>query len=40
MKAFVAACVAAAVLWQVDVGFNDGRYTDVVKRAVMNVLKR
>jgi hypothetical protein len=38
MKAFIAACVAAAFLWGIDVEFNDGRYTDVIKRAVKSAL--
>jgi hypothetical protein len=33
MKALVAACIAAGVLWAVDVEMNGGRYSDVIKRA-------
>ena len=31
MKQFLAACVAIAVLWAIDVEFNDGRYAKVVR---------
>jgi hypothetical protein len=40
MRAFIAACIAVGILWAVDVQFNDGRYSDVVKVAVKNVLQR
>jgi hypothetical protein len=40
MKAFIAACVAIGILWGIDVEFNGGRYTDVVKRAVKSGLPR
>jgi len=36
MRAFI----AVGILWAVDVQFNDGRYSDVVKVAVKNVLQR
>jgi hypothetical protein len=32
MKQVLAACIAIAVLWVVDVEFNDGRYSAVVKQ--------
>jgi hypothetical protein len=38
MKAFIAACMAIGILWALDVEMNGGRYSDVVKMAVVNVL--
>jgi hypothetical protein len=40
MKAFIAACVAIGILWGIDVEFNNGRYSDIVQRAVKSVLPR
>ena len=40
MKAFLAACVAVGILWGIDTEFNNGRYTDVVKRVVKSALSR
>jgi hypothetical protein len=40
MKAFFAAAVAVGILWGVDIEFNNGRYSDVVKHAVQSVLAR
>jgi hypothetical protein len=40
MKAFIAACVAIAILWGVDVEFNGGRYSSVIMNAVKSVLPR
>jgi hypothetical protein len=40
MKTFVAACIAAAIVWGVDVEFNNGRYTEVVKTAIRSALAR
>ncbi len=40
MKGFIAAFIAIGVLWLVDVQLNDGRYGDVVKKAVTSVLPR
>jgi hypothetical protein len=40
MRAIVAACIAVGVLWAVDVEMNGGRYSDVVKKAVVSVLPR
>jgi len=40
MKLFVAGLVALGILWAIDVQFNGGRYSDVVKVALMNVLRR
>jgi hypothetical protein len=40
MKAFLAACVAIGILWGIDIEFNNGRYTDVVKRVAKSVLPR
>jgi hypothetical protein len=38
MKAFVAALVTVAVLCVVDSEYNDGRYTQVIKRAVTSLV--
>jgi hypothetical protein len=40
MKAFFAGCVAVGILCGIDLEFNNGRYTDVVKLAVKNMLGR
>jgi hypothetical protein len=40
MKGFIAACIAVGVLWVVDAEMNDGRYGNVVKKAVTSVLPR
>ena len=40
MKQFLAACVAIAVLWVIDVEFNGGRYSVVVKRAFNSIVAR
>jgi hypothetical protein len=40
MKQPLADCVAIAVLWAIDVEFNDGRYTAVVKRAFSSMVVR
>ena len=40
MKAFLAACVAVGILWGIDIEFNNGRYTDVVKRVLKSALPR
>jgi hypothetical protein len=40
MKALIAACVAAAILWGIDVEFNGGRYSAVIKGAVKSALPR
>jgi hypothetical protein len=40
MKAFVAACISAGVLWAVDVQMNGGRYSAVVKEVIKSVLPR
>ncbi len=40
MKAFLAACVAIGILWGIDTEFNNGRYADVVMRAVKSALPR
>jgi hypothetical protein len=40
MKAFLAAGIAAGILWGIDVEFNNGRYTDIVKRAAKSTLTR
>lgn len=34
MKAFVAALIAAGALYAADSYFDDGRYTEVIKRAI------
>jgi hypothetical protein len=38
MRGFVALCFTVGILWVVDVEGNGGRYSDVVKKAVMSVL--
>ena len=40
MKAFIAAFIAVGVLWFMDVELNDGRYSDVVKKAVIGFLPK
>ena len=40
MKAFVAACIAAGILWGVDVKLNDGRYSVVVQNVVVGALPK
>jgi hypothetical protein len=40
MKQFLAACVAIAVLWAIDVQYNEGRYSAVVKRAFNSIVAR
>jgi hypothetical protein len=37
MKAFVAALIAAGILFAVDKDYNDGRYTEVIQRAITSV---
>jgi hypothetical protein len=37
MKAFVAALIAAGILFAVDKDYNDGRYTEVIQRAISSV---
>jgi rhamnogalacturonyl hydrolase YesR len=38
MKAFCAALIAAAILYVVDLRYNDGRYTQVLQQAVTSLL--
>lgn len=38
MKAFVAAVIAAAILYAVDFQYNDGRYAQVLQQAVTSLL--
>jgi hypothetical protein len=40
MKQILAACVAIAVLWVIDVEFNNGRYSAVVQRAFKYIVVR
>jgi hypothetical protein len=40
MKAFVAACIAAGILWSVDVKLNDGRYSAVVQNVVVSAIPK
>jgi hypothetical protein len=40
MKGFIAVCITVGILWVVDIEINGGRYSDVVKKAVMSVLPR
>lgn len=39
MRLVVATLIAIAALWAIDVQFNDGRYSDVVKLAARNLLR-
>jgi hypothetical protein len=38
MKAFVAAIIAAGILYLVDTEYNEGRYTAVIKQAITSVI--
>jgi hypothetical protein len=38
MKAFVAALIAAGILYFVDSEYNDGRYTALLQRAITTVI--
>jgi hypothetical protein len=38
MKAFVAALIAAGILYLVDSEYNDGRYTAAIKQAITSVI--
>jgi hypothetical protein len=38
MKAFAAMLIAAGFLYFVDLGINDGRYAEVIRRAITSVL--
>jgi hypothetical protein len=40
VKQILAGCVAIAVLWAIDVEFNDARYAAVVKRAFNSIVAR
>jgi hypothetical protein len=40
MKAIIAACVAAGILWVVDVEFNNGYYTGTAQRVLKSILSR
>ena len=40
MKAFIAALIAGAILYTVDIEYNDGRYTQVVKQAATSLIVR
>jgi hypothetical protein len=40
MKQILAACVAIAVLWVIDVEFNNGRYSQVVQRTFKYILAK
>jgi hypothetical protein len=40
MKQILAACVAIAVLWVIDVEFNNGRYSAVVQRTFKYILTK
>jgi hypothetical protein len=37
MKGIIAACIAVGVLWVVDVGLNDGRYGEAIKKAATSI---
>ena len=38
MKAFVAALIAVGILYVADLDFDDGRYVEVIQRAITSVL--
>jgi hypothetical protein len=38
MKAFVAALIAAGILYVVDLDFNDGHYAEIIQRMIGVVL--
>ena len=38
MKAFAAALTAAGLLYSADLGINDGRYAEVIQRAIAIIL--
>ena len=40
MKAFVATCIAAGILWGVDFKFNGGRYSAVVQNVMVGAIPR
>ena len=40
MKAFVAACIAAGILWGVDFKLNGGRYSAVVQNVMVGAIRR
>jgi hypothetical protein len=40
MKQILAACVAIAVLWVIDIEFNNGRYSAVVQRTFKYILTK
>jgi hypothetical protein len=40
MKQILATCIAIAILWVLDVEFNDGRYSAVVKQAFNSMIAR
>jgi hypothetical protein len=40
MKAFIAALIAGTILYAVDSGYNDGRYSDVIKQAATSLVGR
>ena len=40
MKAFAAALIAAGILYAVDTGYNDGRYSQVLAKTINSVMSR
>ena len=40
MKGIIAAGVAVAILWMVDIELNDGRYSAPVQRAILSLIGR
>jgi rhamnogalacturonyl hydrolase YesR len=40
MKAFAAALIAVGILYTVDSGYNDGRYSAIVERAITGLVTR
>jgi hypothetical protein len=40
MRGLIAGLIAAGILWTLDVEFNNGRYTDVVRHAAFSLVRR
>jgi hypothetical protein len=40
MRGFIAALIAVAILWTIDLEMNGGRYTKVIKRAAFSFVGR
>jgi hypothetical protein len=40
MRGFIAALIAIAILWAIDLEMNNSRYTNVIKRAAFSLIGR